>query len=84
MIAAKENEEEVAKMERNTFQEAADRLGLMAYMFVMSGGRPDWQMLTLQAPQEVLEAQGTAGDLRGLLETTVPLEVGREHEDAAA
>ena len=84
MIAPKENEEEVAKMERNTFQEAADRLGLMAYMFVMSGGRPDWQMLTLQAPEELPDPQRPTGDLRGLLESTVPLEVGREHEDAAA
>jgi hypothetical protein len=71
-------------MERNTFQEAADRLGLMAYLFVMSGGRPDLQMLTLQAPEELAEPQGATGDLRGLLDSTVPLEVGRKHEDAAA
>jgi hypothetical protein len=82
MAAKVRNEAEVAKMERNTFQEAADRLGLMAYMFVMSGGRPDWQMLTLRAPEDVSDR--TLGDLRGLLEATVPLEVGREHEDAAA
>jgi hypothetical protein len=56
----------------------------MAYLFVMSGGRPDLRLLTLRTPEESREPQGQSGDLRGLLETTVPLEVGRKHEDAAA
>ncbi len=69
-------------MQRNVFQEMADQLGWMAYLFVMSGGRPDLSLLTLRPPADPPEEQGE--DLRKLLDTTVPLEVGREREDAAA
>jgi hypothetical protein len=71
------------EMSQNPFQELADQLGFMTYLFVMGAGRPDLQLMTLRAPAELARPR-SGDDLRGLLDSSVPLEVGREHEDAAA
>jgi hypothetical protein len=60
---------------------AADRLGLIAYAFLVTGGRPDWQLILGEPRQD-----DTGGDRveartpQDPFTDTVPFDLDREHE----
>ena len=70
-------------MNENPLQTIANRLGFMAYMFVMSGGRPDYSGLFGQAGLDSLESRAHEIESPHALRDTVPVEVLQERERAA-
>ena len=70
-------------MNDNPIQTFANRLGFMAYMFVMSGGRPDWSGLFGQAGLDSLESREHELESPHPLRDTVPVEVLQDRERAA-
>jgi|FLYL01.1.fsa_nt_gi hypothetical protein len=71
-------------MERNGLRGLADRLGFMAYLFVLGGGRADIAAMVDEATRQRRPAstprlrQGTPASP---FANTVPLDIRRPHEE---
>ena len=69
----------------SAIRSAADRLGFIAYAFLVSGGRPDWNVILGEPTRD----QDSGGD-RAQSQTpqdpfsdTVPFDPGHKHEKVA-
>jgi len=65
-----------------TLRSVADRIGFLAYALIVSGGRPDWQVILGETPRDD-DSGGERTDHRSPQDPftdTVPFEMDREHE----
>ena len=67
----------------NPIRTVADRLGLFAYSFAVTGGRPDWSLLFGERAKQVAAAASQAALHQDPFADTVPLDPEREREKVA-